>query len=87
MVEYGSSPVCFARRQPLIVPALPTDVTISDCVGLMWRWPMSARIWCSQRSAGCLYAAPVSSLECYHPLVRDWRGAGTYCTAMVIIAR
>ena len=87
MVDYGSVPVYIARRRPLIVPALPTDVTISDCMGLVQRWPMSAQRWCSQHGIGCLYAMPVSSLERYHPLMWDWCSAGTYCTAMVIIAR
>ena len=39
MVDYGSAPVYFVRRRSLVVPALPTDVTISDCAGLVRRWP------------------------------------------------
>ena len=31
-----------------------------------------------------LLAVPVLSLERYHPLMRDWRGAGTFCTVMMI---
>ena len=86
MVDYGSAPVYFAQRRPLVIPALPTDVTISDCTGLVRRWPMSAQMWCFQHGTGCLYAASVSSLERYHHLMRDWRGTGTYCTAVVISA-
>ena len=84
MVDYGLALVCFARRWPLIVPVPPTDITTSDCVGLAWQWPMSVQRWCFQYGTGCLHAAPVSSLECYHPLMRDWHGAGTYCMATVI---